>query len=324
MGVLGSFCRVCGLPMQHDHFVPAGGMLKIYRGSSPNGGHTWAPGERVVQFGPEHAWLADAIAITNSEAPRVVAGRIEDGRLTSGQEQIFVGYDEAFAVHRFCWTQIGSPQSYRAAVTAQGILEYARAEVYQGQLFEFGMLNDHGKGWMLVDPTVNARNRQRIDALASAAREKGGGPRRVVDIIDEDNDWCGVMSYGENSGPSLVIHYRAAAHPTLEDLADFPHLVWAMIEYGQGMPSPQTFEELDQYEVALKNAVEANRRAIMVMSTVGEGHGQFLVQARDEAETCATIRALPEGTQFKAVVFENETDSTWSTYFDDMRPPPRF
>lgn len=100
MGVIGTSCQLCNLPLHFDHYVrsPSLGMYKIFRSSNgPAGGHTWEPDERPVHFDArEHAWLCDAVAVRR-HPPGIVAGAVEDGTLRGGNgERVFVGlWDEA-------------------------------------------------------------------------------------------------------------------------------------------------------------------------------------------------------------------------------------
>src|SRR5688500_5873690 len=106
MGVMGTYCQVCGLPVQYDHYVPAGDMWAIYRG---DGRDSVAP---VVHFGPEHVWLREAVGlrVDPSETTVLVEGLIHDG-FFEGAFHDFVadGLEERAALHRTCYETIGRP-----------------------------------------------------------------------------------------------------------------------------------------------------------------------------------------------------------------------
>ena len=89
---------LCNLPGQHAHYVPSPsiGMYKIYHGSLEQ---TWDDNDPVVRFGPEHAWLLDAVAITDDG---IVRGAVEDGGMTIPGDVLFVGYGEADVFHHYC------------------------------------------------------------------------------------------------------------------------------------------------------------------------------------------------------------------------------
>jgi hypothetical protein len=319
------------LPLQHDHYVPSPslGLLKIYRSSSPDGGHEWEPDEAVVRFGPEHAWLCDAVAVTREEQPRLFEGRVEDGVLQAGEETLFVwdGYDGAWAYHRYCYERIGSPITLDKVIIGQLTHPWAFPEAYAGQLFEMWEYIDHGHGWALVDPRGDSpdaqRSRARIDEIIAKARRPFVRGRRttVAEVLAIDRGWCAQGVRKENV-PVYFSRFRTDVHPEL-DCGRYPALVWAMKEWGgDGMADGPTFDELERYEVSLKAAVEANDAAILLMVTYGEGQAQFIIQARDEMATRAAIEALPSGERTKPVEFDNELDPTWNVYFTKLAPPP--
>jgi hypothetical protein len=78
MGVMGTFCQICAMPVQHNGYVPYRGMYYIYRGPKsikmPDD-----PGP-PFNFGPEHDWLLDAIALrlNPDEEPQILAGEVQD------------------------------------------------------------------------------------------------------------------------------------------------------------------------------------------------------------------------------------------------------
>src|SRR3954454_13958646 len=59
VGVLSTYCQVCGLPVQHDHYVPQpdSRYLRIWRGDGDDGC------EPAFAFGPEHGWLRRAVGL---------------------------------------------------------------------------------------------------------------------------------------------------------------------------------------------------------------------------------------------------------------------
>ncbi len=169
MGVFGTFCMVCGVAAQHDHYVPLrGDMLGIYRGGPE--GSEFTP---VVAFGPEHAWLERAVglAVRPGQEPAVIRGRCSDGVLEDDNGTVpdgFVadGLDERAALHEACWRLAGEPSSWEALAP---VVRPHDLSAYQEQLFELGALVADGRGWTLVDPDADTpdarRNRARILAL---------------------------------------------------------------------------------------------------------------------------------------------------------------
>jgi hypothetical protein len=329
MGVIGTSCQLCKLPLNHDHYVtsPSLGLLKIYRTSADAGGHDWQPDERVVHFAPEHAWLCDAVAMSRIDGS-VVAGVVEDGGLDERNgEGLFVGSgdDDGFAFHRYCYELTGSPTTLDTLVTSHHSHGWALLETYNGQLFDLRALVDHGKAWMLVDPHGDSpdarRSRARIAAILAQARTPMPQQRlaKVADVLAADRGWCARMIRNGRE-PGVLLRYRDDVHPEL-DCADYPALVWAMKEFGEGFPDNATLAELELFELAVKTAVEADAGAILLMVTIGDGQAQYIIQARDEAVTRAKIAALPQGEI--TLDFDNERDPTWKVFFTQLAPRRR-
>jgi hypothetical protein len=339
MGVTGSHCQLCRLPLQHDHYVRAANAshFKIYRGTGgteKNGGHTWEAGERVVVFGPEHAWLTDAIGLGRSDAGvALVEGPVSDGILTdrtTGAE-VFVGEgdEDALTYHRYCWEQFGAPREAGAAHRSprgHGTYGWAVIGAFGGQLFELAELIDGGLAWTLVDPRGDSP-----DATTSRARIAGlladtsrgdpprGPPPSIAHLLAVDRDWNAAILRKDGVSRSLI-HYRDDLHPAL-DRSAYSTLVWAMTEYGgTGLPDATTGAALAEYEAALKAAVETNATAILVMSTAGDGQAQWLIYSKDEGATRAAIDSLPRGASLAAIEYDNTNDPTWAAFFDEMNP----
>ena len=163
MGVMATYCQICGLPVQHDHYVPLAGMFGIYRGDADD---ECAP---LVPFGPEHAWLKDAVAvrISDRQTAPVVEGEIHDGVVEVEDDDVFVmeGIDERAALHRACWDTAGRPEQWKQWEADAP----APIEPYREQLFDFARMIADGHGWMLIDPRSDSadgrRSRERIRAL---------------------------------------------------------------------------------------------------------------------------------------------------------------
>lgn len=169
MGVLSTYCQICGLPVQQDHYVPAegGGYFHIWRG---DGHDECAP---IIDFGPDHAWLRDAVGLRYDESSLLMAtvsGLVHDGDLESPAGPLFGADlmdgegDERVALHAACWELAGRPSSWEALGHDRGLpVEH---EVYRQQLFDFAGFVSDGFGWALVDPGLDGgdglRSRRRI------------------------------------------------------------------------------------------------------------------------------------------------------------------
>jgi hypothetical protein len=327
MGVTGTRCAACGLPLHFDHYVPdaSGSGLKIYRGSQPDGGHTWAPGENPVRFGAEHEWLRDAVAVMYGDGG-VVEGPVEDGVLDDPKlkRKVFiVDEDEGVGYHRRCWVLAGQPTLADGALRGSGTHGWSLLSVYDGQLFELREYIDDGHAWALADPNGSAESRARIESVIAQAKRAPDKGATVKDVLEADRGWDGVTLRHPQTGKRTdQIHYRRDLTAAV-DRSGYEHLVWLMKEYdgdSDRMPSAAVRASLEAFELRLKQAIEANAAAVLLMCTVGRGQCQYLIYAKDEKATCATIDALPGRDDPKPASYDNERDPEWKVYFGQMDP----
>ncbi len=176
MAVIGTFCEICGLPVQLDHYVPMpGGGFWIWREDGPRSC------DPVIELGPELAWLSHAVALpwdaddaedagdasdeTRPPQP-VVEGRVQDGCLEAADGRsigVFPDIDEHGAAHHACWQLAGRPAGWQSLPDMAAPIALQK---YQQQLFDFQALADDGHAWMLTDPHADTpdgrRSRQRI------------------------------------------------------------------------------------------------------------------------------------------------------------------
>ncbi|HZE97450.1 MAG TPA: hypothetical protein VE981_10525 [Planctomycetota bacterium] len=313
MGVHGTFCQLCGLPAQHDHYVPTrSGMLKIYRGSGAGGGHRWEADERPFPFGPEHEWLKDAVVLPWDEE-MVLRGPIEDGSIETGDGDsllVFEGAEDGLAFHHFCWEVQGSPGSTGPAVSAAEVHLWSLVDAYQEQLFEFQELKADGKEWMLSDPAADARSRARIEAMLQAGRKEfAQRPTTLEQILETDRDWSTVAVRDKDHARRSLVRARRV---TLEEVpkTGYGTLIRISRDY-QGSPLPDAAEmsAAEAFEIELKGAVERDARAVLAVVGIGKGRVEHLVYARDAAATRAAVGSLPDA---KAATLSVSEDPLWA------------
>jgi hypothetical protein len=162
---MSTYCQICGLPVQFDHYVPIeGGMLYIWRGE---GADEYGP---AIAFGPEHAWLRRAVALRLESGEPIVpafAGVVHDGVLEVAEEcYVMEGIYDRAALHDTCWALADRPLSFQALEH----LDLPEADApYRQQLFDFQAFVADGHGWKLVDPDEDSPDgrlsRGRIVAL---------------------------------------------------------------------------------------------------------------------------------------------------------------
>ena len=178
---MSTYCQICGLPVQHDHYVPAedGDYFHIWRGDGSDAC------EPIVAFGPGHAWLRQAVGLPfddrSGETP--VAGAVHDGYLTDGEDDFDVtdGFGDRVALHGACWRLAGRPIAWEPL---EHLEPPAEEEPYRQQLFDFDAFVADGHGWMLVDPDADSpdgrRNRRRIVELLSGPTPTATDSRQTV------------------------------------------------------------------------------------------------------------------------------------------------
>jgi hypothetical protein len=344
MSVVGSNCCLCALPLQHDHYVVSpgdvGNFLKIYRGCEPNGGHEWQRGERPFPFGPEHEWLASAVALARfDDEPALLMGTVTDGRLTDAEgvnsASVHSGCYDYAAFHQVCWQMMGSPRAAcdawysvvdeeRRSSRGIGTYEWALLASYHEQLFDIFSMERDGRAWLLTDPrgssAAAAHSRARIEAALRTAKRRIAPNERpdlatVADVLFEDCDWYGQSNCDAAGQRIQVIRARQAARPDL-DRTGYDHLVWMMTEYdGTQLLAHSDLEAALQLEAAIKQAIEYDGWGVLVAGMVTGSHAQYVMQTKDGESTRRRIEALPEARSPPRIEFEFEVDPSWSATF---------
>jgi len=329
MGVHGTFCQLCALPVNHDHYIPTpGGMLRIYRGGTSDPPQTWNDAEQPFPFTPDHDWLRRAVGIEHG-TNKILRGEVSDGNLTddaSGDTTMpFEGDDDARTYHAYCYEALGSPTDSRA-LTARGTHAFALLAPYHEQLFELQLLADDDKAWMLADPATSPRSRDRIAAAVGEAKRVAAArptaePTTIDDILALDAGWQGVVFHDVSHRRRELLRYRADIVPGL-DCREFVDLVCVVKEYADDpltQPTAAVREQLEAFEVLLKTTVERDRAAIHVATMFGgeRSQAQFILYARNAAATAAAIRALPDVAADDVSI---EPDPTWKIFFAEVIP----
>lgn len=304
MGVHGTFCQLCGLPTGHDHYVStATEMLKIYRGASENGGHIWEAGEHPFNFGPDHAWLKDAVVLPLGEE-RVMRGAIEDGAMDG--VFVFEGAEDGLAYHHACWVMQGSPEGSAQAIRSLGTHGWSIVEPYHEQLFDFHALLADDKGWMLSDPTSFARSRARIEAMLGVAKMPFSKTTTLSERITLDRDWVSLTTR-ENDRRTGFVRARVDSIERAEKTG-FSTLVQVSKSYpGDALPDAKTLEEIEAFELELKQTVESAADAVLVVASIGGGEATFLIWAKNGEATKAAVTPIP-GSGTATIVLSDDPD----------------
>ena len=329
MAVFATFCQICSLPVNHDHYVrsPGSEFMKIYRRAQPA---AWGSEERVFAFTPEHAWLADCVGVS-TRASGVLRGGVTDGELVDSRTQakgfLADGVEDYLALHGRCWTMMGEPQRFEDCAIVRGQHGLALIGPYQQQLFEFQRLCDSGKAWMLADPigadAAAVRNRHRIERAVSIARRPrpDGTGISVASLLAADDDWTYTMSGSGFDDLRQVTRYRRHVKPGL-DVTGYPHFVCVIKEYEtpNALPKGSALDVLESFEVALKDALETDAAAILVSVEMSLRQAQYTLYARDANEVRSRVGRLPDHDRPLPFEYETALDPDWKTYFTEIWP----
>ncbi|MFT3706394.1 MAG: hypothetical protein QM817_01880 [Archangium sp.] len=313
-----TFCQLCGLPTQHDHYVAAhGGGFNIYRGSMENGGHDWAAQpNQPFPFTPSHAWLRDAVGLLRDEE-RVVRGTVEDGGLVDPktEDEIFVsdGDEDALVFHHWCWELMGCPVNPEHAARGTSQLGWAQLAPYQEQLFEFADYAREGKGELLNDPRTSTASRERITAALEDARRAPPSfdePNAVDEVLKLDRDWRGTTM----GNRAYLIRYREGLTEEMVASSGREHLLCLI------QPATEPSRELEALERQFKQTLEADGLGVTVLHSFGEKKLQLLAYVRDLKEAHRRVEALGWNGPLE---FDDAHDPAWKIFFHDMGVPRR-
>jgi hypothetical protein len=288
MGISATYCRLCAIPAEHDHYVPSverPGMLRIVRaGETPR-----EPGLQAFPFTAEHAWLLDKVALD------------DEG------EWVF---------HAHCWELIGKPARRADALHNGWNHFYALHEAWHRQLFDFfGAVRD-GVDWWLADPkgtsAAAVKNRARLArAVAAAERhreDKSGAQWRT--IVREDDE------------RSEHLRYRIDIRRGVS-VGDYPHMVCLIQEYGaaaRNQPAAELRERLEQLEIDVKAAVERESGAMFVAAKLGGKQPQLelYAYAADPLAVKARLAAIAPFDPGRPFEFDVQHDARWDIYFGEL------
>lgn len=332
MGVHATFCQLCGLPVQHDHYVPsAGGMLRIYRGASEGGGHDWTqePQQPFAFDAQRHGWLREVVGVLCLGETGAVRGLVEDGGLAGEDgDELYVGdgNEDAMTFHAYCWERIGQPERSDDAVHGGGLLAWAQLEPWREQLFDFFGFAAAGFGEWLEDPSRHEPSRARIERHLEAAKQAAGRweePQSIDDVFRLGRDWRGTQARDRQGNVLHRVRYRLSPTPRM-DLSARPHLLTFMrIFANEGLPPPKLAIALAELELEFQAALESDRLGLCVLHSVGEGKAQLLAYVKDLDEAKRRVEAL----EWKRVPglsdYDNTADPAWKIFFEEMGLPPR-
>lgn len=325
MGVHATFCQLCGLPVQHDHYVPSrSGGLNIYRASMANGGHDWsAEPQQPFPFTSAHAWLRDAVGLRRFDGDGVVRGPVEDGGL--GDVYVGDGNEDALVFHHFCWELMGQPTDANVALRGAGQLGFEQLYSYQEQLFDFHRYAANGKSEWLLDPTTNARSRARIERILDNARRVTwvDAPSTIADVLKADRDWRGTAARSSDGAVLHHVSFRTAPRESM-DRAAWPQLLCFIKNYGEsGFPPGDGFMSLEELVVQSKDALEHDGFGITVLTSIGEGKLQLLAYVKELGEAHRRVDALDWARVPGVNEYDDANDPAWNVFFNEMGLPKR-
>lgn len=313
MGVMASYCQLCGLPVQHDHYVATDrpDSWNIYRSSEPNFTRP------ALAFGPEHQWLTVAVGLNPYEEADPVFGKVEDGHLEdeSGEPHFVAhGSDDLAVLHRACWEIAGKPRSLESLACATRLHAWVLMSRYQEQLFEFEQLLKDGRASWLVDPDLpaGAENRQRIESWLAEAR-------RVAELppVAKASDLPATNSWGREEVHYQEEHSFWRYRDNLARGLDLEEREW--VNFGICLPfegladGPHTLP-LEIFESQLLRALQP---LAVILACRGKVNQWDYLCYTDRVEECEqAIRAL-EG---PPVELDHAPQPDWEFYWQHIHP----
>lgn len=312
MGVMASYCQLCGMPVQHDHYVPTEreDSWSIYRSSEPHGV------KPVVAFGRQHEWLTRGVGVAHYEDEDPVLGAVEDGHLTDeAGEPHFVcrGNEDKALMHQACWELAGSPRCFQAIAAAPRLHHWVLLQRYHEQLFEFEKLIGDGRGAWLVDPQLpeGKENRERIEAwLAEARRVSGLEPPKTARQLAESNSWAREDISREDF--HAFWRYRDNVVRGL----DLQGLEWRnlgiCLKFTGPADGPHTLE-LEKFESEMLRVVEP--LAVVLACRGKTDQWDYLCYTARQEECEKVIAALG-----REVEFDSLPEPNWDNYWPNLHP----
>ena len=303
MGVHATYCLICGLPVQHDHYVATDreNSWAIYRRDNKPPGH--------FPFGSEHEWLTCGVAVSDEEEDPHL-GSCEDGALLGDDgEEYYVGdgHEDYTALHAYCWNEAGRPFSYNEMFHYRyGFLQTFLVK-YQEQLFEFQKCVDEGDGWMLVNPSLpeGARNKERIARILATPKPLEQKPANVEQLLATDA-WA-----HKYPGDGNFWRYRDNMSKEL-DKSGFPELYWVQLEPGE---TPK--KDLETFEIELYTRLQGAGHAVALATLTSKGKQFFCLYARN-VEACDALVA--ELCPVKGYEVNRAHDPEWKSYYEELYP----
>lgn len=325
MAVIGTYCQICGLPVQHTHYVPTGdpNFLEIYSNAADS-----SQVEPVLKFGPQNEWLRAGVTLPLSKDPSQPPhhGNFSEGTLELGKEVYFVGngLSDLAALHEACWSLAGKPSELDPIRHLRYSHAWATISRYHEQLFDFQSFVDDQKAWMLEDPVSSAKSKKRIqDIIESGVKNlplRDSLPFKTVDQALASHFW---RHSPTGEAPLCGFwRYRLGIDPKMNKGA-FGGFVQSDHEFSAGktgLPTGKDLTGLEEYEHKLITELEKSGKAILLLSLVNRGEMHFVLYAKDMDSCEAELTKLSQQTTGTEAHVGSEQDPEWKIYFEEFFP----
>lgn len=311
MGVMASYCQLCGLPVQHDHYVATErpDSWSIYRSSDRSD-------KPAVAFGPEHEWLTRGVALELYDDGEPAFGSVEDGHLEdSDGEPHFVahGRDDRAVFHVACWELAGSPRSCEPISGAHQLHAWVLLSRYQEQLFEFEKFIADGLGAWLIDPNrpEGAENRRRIEGLVAETRRVAAlPPVSSASQLAEANCWN--LNYVSYNGINSFWRHRDNFKKDLDlEGRDWKH--FCVTHKFEGEANGPHSLELERFEVEMLKVLKP--LGVVITCRGKPGLWDYMIYTDRAAECESAVRALG-----RECDYDTQDEPNWDTYFKHLHP----
>ncbi len=326
MATIGTYCQICALPLQHDHYVPteASGFFGVYSSGDTKNNEF----EPLFQFGSSHSWLLAAVALPGEGNPKEPAkGRVDSGGIEGADGEVYFvgdGLDEYAAVHEKCWELSGRPSSFDSIKHLRYMHGWAALKKYHGQLFELKMFLEDEKAWMLEEPQSGNASYKRIERSTKEGEANrayvGCLPLNSADEFAKSSFWT-LDFTGEPPWAGLW-RYRIGLKPDMKTgpLHTFIQSDHSFTRNSRGYPTGKDLIALETYETKLREELESSGKWILLLNLVNKGKMYFIGYTSDLKFSEATMQRLAKEITGQEVKISDETDPEWKIYFSEFFP----
>ena len=118
------------------------------------------------------------------------------------------------------------------------------------------------------------------------------------------------------NGSPYILRFREL-YPTEHEMQEYSSLVeitWAYEDSGSGMPSPETYERMNQFEDILEDKIESRKFCLLMTSITGGQKKIWQIYATDSDLFMDELNKVMEGKEILPLQIELFYDEEWNGY----------